>query len=465
MIPDLTNYISPFSWRYGSPEMRQIFSEENKYRLWRRIWVELARVQHEAGLVSAQELHDLVKHEKDLDIPRILEIEEETKHDVVAAIREYAEKATVGGGKIHLGATSMDIVDNADTLRIKEALAIVNGRLKTLLSLFAAKITEYADVPCMGYTHLQPAEPTTVGYRLATYAQDLLIDTSMYRYIEVMVLKGKGFKGAVGTGASYKKVLEGTRMTSVKMDSSVAQALGIDRFPITTQVYPRKVDYLLLTLITSIAGSIAKFAEDLRILQSPSIGEWSEPFGKNQVGSSAMPFKKNPVTSEKICSLARFIAALPHVAWENATLSHLERTLDDSANKRLIMAEAFIALDEILLNAQKIVSGLVVNKDRITRNLSLYAPFAATETIIIEAVKKGANRQEMHELLRNISMIAWQAVQAGKPNSMEKLLVAEKMLIKFLKPSEIKKLMDVSHHMGDAPERALKLVEEIHKNI
>lgn len=462
---DFTAYISPFSWRYGSEEMRRIWSEQHKYELWRRIWVALAAAQHDAGLVSTKKLRDLEKHEKDIDIKRILELEKETKHDVVAAIREFAEKAKIGGGKIHLGATSMDVVDNADALRIKEALEIVNDRVTKFLSLFAKKIEEYSDVPCMAWTHLQPAEPTTVGYRLALYAQDLLLDASMYRFVMSEVLRGKGLKGAVGTSGSYQKVLEGTRMSASEMEKKVMDALGMKAFPVATQVYPRKADYFVFTLLASIASSAAKFAEDLRILQSPSIGEWSEPFGKTQVGSSAMPFKKNPINSEKICSLARFVAQLPLVALENATLSHLERTLDDSANRRVVIPEAFLAVDEILLTATKIVEGLVINRERIAFNLGQYGPFAATEVIIIEAVKKGANRQEMHELLRNISMTAWQAVQTGKPNPMEKLLSAEKKLSKYLKPSEIKKLMDVSRHVGDTPERARKLVLSMRKQL
>lgn len=465
MIPDLSSYISPFSWRYGSEQMRGIWSERHKYELWRRMWVELARAQKKAGLVTRDELEDLEKHEKDLDVSRILEIEKETKHDVVAAIREYAEESAIGGGKIHLGATSMDIVDNADMLRMKEAMEIVQKRIHALLYLFAEKIETYASLPCMGWTHLQPAEPTTVGYRLAAYAQDLLLDVSAIRFIHRAFMKGKGLKGAVGTAASYQKALAGTGMSSQAMEEAVMEKFGIEAFGVTTQVYPRKADYWILLSLASTAQSVAKFAEDLRILQSPPIDEWSEPFDKKQVGSSAMPFKKNPIISEKICSLARFIAALPHVAWENATLSHLERTLDDSANKRLIMAEAFIALDEILLNAQRILEGLVVNEKRIAYNLGQYAPFAATEVIIIEAVKHGANRQEMHELLRTISMAAWQEVGEGKPNPMEKLLVSEKTLIRYVKPGAMKALLDVSGHTGDAPARARKLVKQIMKII
>ncbi|MEK7166000.1 MAG: adenylosuccinate lyase, partial [Patescibacteria group bacterium] len=367
--------------------MRKIFSEEYKYRLWRKIWVVLARVQYEAGLINKNEMNDLVSHEENIDIKRILTLEKETNHDVMAAIREFAEKARIGGGKIHLGATSMDVVDNADTLRIFEAIAIIEGKLIELLKEFSVQIETYAKLPCMGFTHLQPAEPTTVGYRLAFYAQDLFTDLSLIQFVK-MTFRAKGMKGAVGTSASYTTLLQGTKLSARQLNDEVMKGLGLTGDLITTQVYSRKYDYLVMTMLASIASSCAKFAGDLRILQSPPIGEWSEPFGKKQVGSSAMPFKKNPINSEKICSLARYIQQLPPIALENASLSYLDRTLDDSANKRIIVAEAFLSLDEILSTAQKIISGLVINKERIAHNLDQYGPFAATEIILMEAVKQ-----------------------------------------------------------------------------
>ncbi len=459
---DFSNYMSPLSWRYGSKEMRYIFSEEYKYRLWRRIWVTLAKVQHEAGIVSDDELVDLSTHEKDIDIARILEIEKETRHDVMAAIKEFAEKAKIGGGKIHLGATSMDVVDNADALRVQEAFVIIENKLLQLLKLFADKIEKYACVPCIGFTHIQPAEPTTVGYRLSVYANDLLTDFNLLQSVKSYI-KAKGMKGAVGTRASYKALLEGTKMSAQVLDDNVMKLLGIEGTLIATQVYPRKYDYLALTLLASIASSVGKFASDLRILQSPPVGEWSEPFGSKQVGSSAMPFKKNPVNSEKICSLARYLQQLPPVVLENATHSYLERTLDDSANKRIIISEAFIVLDEILETAEKIITGLVINLERIAYNLDQYGPFAATETILMSAVKNGGNRQELHELLRELSLPAWSAIQKGQPNPLHSLLLESDTLHKYLTQEQIKSLLDVSHYIGDAPERALTLVKQIKK--
>jgi len=460
---DYSNYLSPFTWRYGSSEMKKIFSEKHKIELWRKIWVALAEAQYQAGLVSKKELDDLKKNQNNFDIEEIQAIEKETRHDVVATIKEFVSKAKVGGGKIHLGATSMDIVDNADMMRIKEALEIIEKRLKTVLNLFAEKIEKYAKTPCIAYTHLQPAEPTTVGYRLAFYGQDLLLALEFLNFVK-KTLKGKGIKGAVGTAASFKTLLRNTNLKADQLEKKVMENLRIEACLISTQIYPRLYDFILLTALAMVGSAMAKFAGDLRILQSANFGEWSEPFGKKQVGSSAMPFKKNPITSENICSLARYLASLPKIALENASLSYLERTLDDSANKRIIIPEGFLATDQILISAEKIISGLVINELRISHNLNQYAPFAASELIIIEAVKNGANRQQVHEAIREISLVAWQEIQKGRPNPMSQLLLSNKKINKYLKKEEVKKLLDVRNHIGDAPERALKLVEKI-KNI
>jgi len=457
---DFSTYLSPLTWRYGSGEMRKIFSEKHKYELWRKIWVALAEAQHQAGLVSKEELADLKKHEKETDIEKIFELEKDTKHDVVAAIKEFAGKTKIGGGKIHLGATSMDIVDNADMIRIQEAIEIVEKKVVVILNLFADKIEEYADFPCLGYTHLQPAEPTTVGYRLAFYAQDLLLAYDFIKFAK-KIIKGKGMKGAVGTAASYQALLKDKSMTVNQLETKVMQNLGIETALITGQVYPRLYDFIVLNSLAMVTSALAKFAGDLRILQSPLYGEWSEPFGKKQVGSSAMPFKKNPINSENICSLARYVAQLPQVAIQNASLSYLERTLDDSANKRIIISEAFLTTDQILITAEKIIGGLVINKERISFNLNQYASFAASESIILEAVKNGADRQEMHEILRNISMIAWADIQKGKENPMVKLLAADKLISRYLNKDQLKKLMLVETHIGNAPERARQLVKII----
>ena len=459
---DHSTFISPFTWRYGYEDMRYIFSEKNKYRIWRKIWVQLAKVQHEFGFVSKKELADLKKHQDDINVGRILEIEKETRHDVVAAVKEFAEKTKIGGGKIHLGATSMDIVDNADMLRIKEALLLMEKRVKILLSLFCTQIEKYAEFPCIGYTHLQPAEPITVGYRFAFYAQDILGNLEYLNFVK-KTIKGKGMKGAVGTSASYQSLFGKDREKFKRFEAKVMFGLGLEPALIASQVYPRQYDYLVLTLLASLAGSISKFAADLRILQSPSIGEWSEPFGKKQVGSSAMPFKKNPISSENICSLGRYVMKLPEVALENAALSYLERTLDDSANKRIIVSEGFLAVDQMLISAEKILRDIVVNEYKIRKNLETYAPFAATEAILMQAVKNGGNRQKLHEVLRDISMEAWGVIQNGKPNPMKELIKNNTELSKYLKKDKIDSLLNVSHHVGDAPNRALILARKIRR--
>jgi len=454
------NYLSPFTWRYGSEEMRRIFSEKHKYELWRKIWVALAEAQYETGIISKKEFDDIKKHQNNIDIEEILKIEKETKHDVVAAIKEFSGKAKIGGGKIHLGATSMDIVDNADILKIKEALNLTKNKLKKIIKIFGEKVGKYADIPTIGYTHLQPAEPTTVGYRLAFYAQDLLSCLDLFEFVE-NIIQAKGIRGAVGTSASFQRLLKQKNITPEKLEEKIMQKLGIKAVLISSQVYPRLYDYFVLTLLSSISSSLAKFAGDLRILQSAQFGEWSEPFGKNQVGSSAMPFKKNPVASENICSLARYVNTLPSVASENASLSYLERTLDDSANKRIIIAEAFLAVDQILETAKKIISNLVVNGKRVEQNLTKFAPFAATEIIMMEAVKNGGNRQEIHEVLREISMIAWEKIQSGKENPLPQLIMDNIIIKKYLKGAEILKLMDIKNHIGNAKEKSLKLTKLI----
>lgn len=460
MKMDFKNYQSVFSWRYGSPEMREIFSEENKYQLWRKIWVEIARAQSEKDLVSAEELKDLEANQNNINIERIWQLEKDTHHDVVAAIKEFAEVAKIGGGKIHLSATSMDIVDNADGVRLKEALELVEENLITLLKSFSQKIEQYADTPCMGYTHLQPAEPTTLGYRFAQYAQDLLWDLKQLRFIK-SELKSKGLKGAVGTAASYSKIMGETG--SEELESKVMSSLGIEPVLIANQTTPRKIDLLVSQVLTSIAQSLYKFAFDLRVLQSPGFGELQEPFGKSQVGSSAMPFKKNPVKSEQICSLARLVFSISNVSVENAANNLLERTIDDSANRRVYMPELFLATDEILISAQKIIEGLIIHEAKVQENLEKYAPFAATEEIILEAVQKGADRQKMHEVLREISMEAWSLVSVGEENPMVELLEKNADILKYIDKSQIKLLVNPEKHLGTAPKRAKQLLEIVKK--
>lgn len=455
---DYTTFLSPFTWRYGSEEMRKIWSEVHKRILWRKVWVALAKAQYEEGLISKKELDDLIKHQKNIDIDRAHEIEKELHHDLMSEIKTYAEQAKVGGGKIHLGATSMDIEDNADAVRLKNSLELIEKKLKTLLLEFAKKIDQYKNLPCMGYTHLQPAEPTTLGYRFAFYAQDLFLDLRLLRFVQSQ-LKGKGIKGAVGTSASFTKLLDSNKVS--KMEEKVMKELGIDAVDIASQTAPRKIEFFVSSVLSSIASSLYKLAFDLRIMQSPGFGEWQEPFGQKQIGSSAMPFKRNPWKAEQICSLARFVFNITNIARDNSANMLLERTLDDSANRRVYIPEMFLSVDEILASATKIVEGLVVNKGRIEKNLATYAPFAATEAILMEAVKNGADRQKIHEVLRELSMKAWESIQNNGTNTLTDLIISDKRIMKFVPTQKLTKLLNPKTHIGLAPKACEKLIKEI----
>ena len=455
-------YLSPFTWRYGSEEMRAIWSEEHKHRLWRRIWVALAAAQRQAGLVSDEQLADLRAHQDDVDLARTAEIEAEIHHDKMAELQAFAEQCPVGGAIIHLGATSADIEDNADALRIREALDLLLERVGPLLISLASHIEAYADQPCMAYTHIQPAEPTTVGYRLATYGQDLLEDCSELRRAR-RSMKGKGMKGAVGTAASYRQLLEGTGMTSAEMEAIVMKELELEAYPIANQVYPRKQDYRVLATLAGLAASLYRFAFDLRLLQAPPIGEWSEPFGSKQVGSTAMPFKRNPVNAETMDSLGRYVAGLVRVAWDNAAHSLLERTLDDSANRRLILPGAFLATEEVVQRAKRILDGLHIYEEAVGRNLDAYGVFAATERLLMELGRVGADRQVMHEVIRQHAMRAWQAVREGESNPLADSLAEEPKILRYLPAGRIRSLLDAGGHIGDAPQRARQAAARIRR--
>jgi adenylosuccinate lyase len=458
-------YLSPFTWRYGGAGMRDLWSEVHKRRLLRRVWVALATAQHAAGLVTAAQLADLVAHQDEIDIPRAAEIEAEIHHDLMAEVRTYAEQCSIGGGIIHLGATSMDISDNVEVLRLRESLDLIITGLADLLLTLASLIEARADQVCMAFTHIQPAEPTTVGYRLAQYAQDLLIDFEELRRVRHN-LKGKGIKGAVGTSASYSALLAGTGMTPAELEARVMAELELPAFPVATQVYPRKQDWLVLNALAGLAGSLYKFAFDLRLLQSPPIGEWSEPFGERQVGSSAMPFKRNPIKSENIDSLARLVVTMPRVAWDNAAHSLLERTLDDSGNRRELLPTAFLASDELLLTAKSIIEDLRIYDVAIERNMVKYGDFASTERVLMALAAAGADRQQMHEVIREHAMAAWQDIQRGAVESgLPERLAQDSRVGIYLSREELRALFEINEHIGDAPERARALVEQVRQTL
>lgn len=451
-------YLSPYSWRYGSNEMRQLWSEVNKRRMWRMIWVTLAEVQSEFGLVSVEQVADLREHIANVDIPRAFALEKEIHHDLMAELKTFAESAPIGGGALHLGATSADIEDNADVLRTRQAFELIIEKLRGLLLAFVDAADKWAELPLMAFTHLQPAEPTTLGYRLSIYSQDLFMDWDDLRRA-CRSLRGKGFKGAVGTGASYAELIG--RDNLAEFEARLAMQLNLPFYPVTTQVYPRKQDYRVMCALAGLGSSLHKFALDLRILQSPSFGELAEPFGGKQVGSSAMPFKRNPINAEKIDSLARSLAQLPRQAWDNAALSVLERTLDDSANRRSMLPEAFLIADELIEVTRHIVDGLVVDESAIERNLSMYAPFAGTERVLMALGKAGADRQMMHARLRELAMNAWASVEKGQGNPLSELIPQEPDFLEYLTADKLRELLDASQYLGDAPKRARELSKTI----
>ena len=459
---DHSSYVSPLSWRYGSEEMKEIFSEVHKRKLLRRVWIALARAEEKAGVVSKEQVEELEAHKDDIDIEKATEIENVIHHDLMAEIKTYASQCPKAGGIIHLGATSMDALDNADAVRFTEALALTLKRLDDLVDALSEKAEAYKNVPTMAFTHIQPAEITTIGYRLSQTLQDLLDDREQLVFVKKNI-RGKGMKGAVGTAASYKELVAESSVSSIELENMVMEELGIKAYDAATQIYSRKQDLRIIEALSSIACTLHKFSLDFRILQSPPIGEFSEPFGKMQVGSSAMPFKRNPINSEKIDSLSRIVESAYQSAWNNAATTVLERSLDDSANRRIFIPESFIALDEMLITEIKVVKGMSIHSTATERLMSNYGVFASTERVLMELGKKGADRQKMHEVIREESLKAWVCVQEGKENPLKKALLNNSELLSYLSKEEIEKALDASEYTGDAEKRTEMVLERARK--
>ncbi|MFH1452768.1 MAG: adenylosuccinate lyase [Armatimonadota bacterium] len=452
-------YLSTFTYRYGSPDMRSVFSQKKEKLYWRRAWTALAKAQYNAGLLTKTEFTDIKKNNEKVDISKSQEIENKIQHDVMAEVKLFASQCKKGGGKLHLGATSTDIIDNAEVLKIKEALGIVRKGIVDCLKDLKNLIKENKEVVNIAFTHIQPAEVSTYSYRFSNYAQELLMDLSFLDFLEDN-LKTKGLKGAVGTSASYLHLMDSDISKVKKMEESFLKYLGLKAFDATTQVYPRSQDYQIMCMLASCAQTLHKIALDIRVLQSPVIGEVSEPFGKSQVGSSAMPFKKNPILSERVCSIAEYVKVLPGTFWNNAADTILERTLDDSANRRIIFAEGFLAVDETLRLMHKILSGLKINKGKVQENLDKYGPTAMLEPVMMELAKKGLNRQILHERIKNISFNAGQYAPLG---------VFKKELLSAFKgkltPGDIDKIMDYRKYTGLAKLRSGDMIKKIDKAV
>jgi adenylosuccinate lyase len=410
--------------RYASREMAQIFSSSHRYAEWRRLWIELADAERELGLpITAEHIEALRRAAPVIDLERVAEIERHTRHDVVAHLRHFAEQAGDAGGILHLGATSAFITDNADLLLIREGLTLLAGRLATAgeeLSRFARRNRA---VPTLAYTHFQPAQLTTVGKRACLWLQDLLLDQTEVQH-RLATLRCRGVKGTTGTQASFLTLFAGDDAKVRELDRRLAQRLGFAAsFPVTGQTYPRKQDSQVLQALAGIAESCHKFGTDLRLLQG--VGELSEPFDSSQVGSSAMAYKRNPVRSERMCSLARRLLTDSWNGPLNAATQWLERSLDDSANRRLVLPDAFLTADAILLLAGHLAGGLVVNDGTIAARVRRELPFMATETFLMQASLRGGDRQVLHERLRNHSFAAQAAVNRGEENPLLDAIVGD----------------------------------------
>jgi len=453
-------FISPFTWRYGSEAMRRIFSEVHKRTLLRTIWIALARAQMRAGLVTEEQLAELEATKDRIDIARAAEIESEIHHDLMAEIHTWAEQCPNGGKIIHLGATSMDVLDNMDALRLKEALNLTIDKTRQLLLLFKEKMEAYRDLPTMAFTHIQPAEPSTVGYRFAQTAQDLKEDLEELIRVRSSI-RGKGMKGAVGTAASYDQLLKGTGLTAAELEEEVMKEIGLSAYTASTQIYTRKQDLRVAHALSGLSATLSKFFFDFRILMSPPIGEWSEYFASGQVGSSAMPFKRNPINSEKINSLCRFVSTHVDLFWQNAATTVLERSLDDSANRRMAIPEIFLATDEILITAIKTVDRMTVHEEAVRKNLNAYGLFAASERLLMELGRRGADRQAMHELIRGHSLKAWEAVQSGKENPLARSLSEDTDVLAFATREEVLDFLNAEAYIGDAALRTTLVAKEI----
>lgn len=446
-------YQSVFGYRYGSDEMSRVWSQRQLWTNVRDIWIAVAETQQTVGIVTQEQVDDLKMHRDDLSVERILQLERVSGHDVDAAIAEYREVALTGGEILHQGLTSEDVLSNAEIIQILEAFDILKPKLEGVLDGFGARIEQNKNLVCMGYTHLQVAEPTTMGYRFAKYAQDLLNDWRVMILLTPLI-KSKGIKGSVGTSASFSELLRDTGMSPEEHERAIMERLGVDYVSVSDQTYPRK--FLLLTenVLSNIGQSLHRFALDLQILQSSFVGEVSEPRRRGQVGSSAMPHKQNPINAENIDSLTEELPGQSFAAWMTGAFVTLERTLRDSAGKRSWLPESFLIIDEALTRAERIVRGLVIHENAIRTNMNKFAPFCVSEIILTRLIRAGMDRKAAHTLIGEHSERATDAVKDGKPNPFKELLLGDEQIVSLLGKTSIEQAFeDIFHHIGDAPQR------------
>ncbi len=445
------NYTSPLSSRYASKEMQFIFSPDNKFRTWRKLWIVLAETEQELGLpITDEQLAELKAHAEDIDYAAAAAYEKKLRHDVMAHVHTYGDCCPTARGIIHLGATSCYVGDNTDVIIMRDALRLLKTKLLNVISRLADFAEKYRDLPTLGFTHFQPAQPTTVGKRACLWIQDLLLDLAEleHRLAHMPLL---GSKGTTGTQASFLELFDGDHAKVKEADRRIAAKLGFaECFAVSGQTYSRKLDSMVLNVLSGIAQSAHKFSNDLRLLQH--LKEMEEPFEKNQIGSSAMAYKRNPMRSERMAALARYLmidALNPAVT---AAGQWFERTLDDSANKRLSVPEAFLAADAILELYLNISDGLVVYPKVIEKRLLAELPFMATENILMDAVKAGGDRQELHEKIRQYSMQAAQRVKAdGLDNNLLELIAADPAFGTDL--ASLQQLLRPENYVGRAPQQ------------
>ena len=413
-------YENPLISRYASEEMLKNFSDQKKFSLWRKLWVSLAESEKELGLkITDEQIEELKKYQNDINYEVAEKFEKEVRHDVMAHVKAYGEQAKSAAGIIHLGATSCFVTDNAEIIVIKDALDIVLKKLINVVNNLKIFALKYKNLPTLGYTHCQPAQLTTVGKRACLWIQDLLTDIENLEFL-IDSVKLRGVKGTTGTQASFLQLFDGDDEKVKLLEQKVINKMGYSKvFAVTGQTYPRKFDYSVLSLLSQIAQSAYKFANDIRLLQS--MKEIEEPFEKSQIGSSAMAYKRNPMRSERLCALARFVITTPLNTAITSSTQWFERTLDDSANKRIVIAQSFLAIDGILKLYMNISENLVVYDKIIEKHVKSELPFMATENIIMECVKAGGDRQEIHEEIRKISMLAGENVKVygGENNTIE----------------------------------------------
>lgn len=452
-------YTSPLSERYASREMQYIFSQDMKFRTWRKLWIALAETEKELGLHITQEQIDEMKaHAEDINYDVAKAREKEVRHDVMSHVYAYGVQCPKAKGIIHLGATSCYVGDNTDIIIMVEALKLVQKKLVNVVAELARFADKYKDQPTLAFTHFQPAQPTTVGKRATLWCQEFLMDLEDLEYV-LGTIKLLGSKGTTGTQASFLELFDGDQETIDKIDPMIAQKMGFKAcYPVSGQTYSRKVDTRVANILAGIAASAHKMSNDIRLLQH--LKEVEEPFEKSQIGSSAMAYKRNPMRSERIASLSRYVmidALNPAIT---SATQWFERTLDDSANKRLSIPEGFLAIDGILDLCLNVVDGLVVYPKVIEKHMMAELPFMATENIMMDAVKAGGDRQELHERIRELSMEAGKTVKVeGKDNNLLELIAADPAFNLTLE--ELQKTMDPKKYVGRAKEQTESFVAKV----